>query len=380
MGRVAMNVPAPTLCVFTSAPQDRPQYIRDFLTCLASPNGHRQTFSYERKWIADEVLDWADRGEKRKALVVFCEPDGDDFRFLPLRWVEVIDLGPEEIVRRRLAVESTHLSVRFRLDQFVAAEPGTAQTLADQVTEHVRLWEQRPFPRPQGNPKSTWLRFGDVSVTSAAGDQETAWLSHAELLSGCPTLDSSTIFRVSRPQTHRLIGGTKEVAIKDHTLLGDTYPFRDRRQYRLDVSFFLREGADPKDLVTATVSSEAVGHTQPITVGMGRVARATIFFAAKSLAGEEIATVAVEGIETDVLKYSPRVAFVGRFRPRYPLILLGLLIIAIGVFVASLSSDDWARLTKHLAFHWIVLIKAAGAALVILGTFIAFRRSPGGGA
>ena len=139
-----------TVLLFTSAPPDRPQYTLDFLTCLASPNGHRVTFSYKREWLTDEVYGTALIG--RRALVIFCEPDdvAGDMQFLPFRWADIISFGPEEIVKRQLAEPDTRLAMTFKLDRFVYASPQTIEELTMQATTALRRLAVRPFRRGEG--------------------------------------------------------------------------------------------------------------------------------------------------------------------------------------------------------------------------------------
>ena len=171
----------------------------------------------------------------------------------------------------------------------------------------------------------------------------------------------------------------KELRIKSDPLLGNAYKLRARRQYKLDVSFYLRKDADPKDLVRADVSSPRVRRTAAISTALGEETVATIFFGAETLATDELATVTVQGPENLPSESTPTVAFIVRFRPTWATIVLGGLLILAGIFVGGLSAEDWKRLSQQFSFHQLLAIKFGAASLAALGAFLAFRRQPSGG-
>jgi hypothetical protein len=79
-----------TILLATSA--SKPEYKRDFLTCLASPAGHRVAFSYRKSWFQPELLSTDLTG--RTATIVFSEPNAakTEFSFLAVRHVVITEL------------------------------------------------------------------------------------------------------------------------------------------------------------------------------------------------------------------------------------------------------------------------------------------------
>jgi hypothetical protein len=98
----------------------RPLYKADIFRVLALPGGYTIQFRYEKKWLADEVVQLVDRGKisDQKALIVFVvgnknwKNQGDSkLRFLPLRTATVKDVFVEQ--------QSTQFVFVLELDQFV---------------------------------------------------------------------------------------------------------------------------------------------------------------------------------------------------------------------------------------------------------------------
>lgn len=369
--------PTDTLLLFTSAPPDRPQYTLDFLTCLASPNGHRVTFSYKREWLADDVYraDLVDR----RALVIFCESDENakDMWFLPLRWATIRSFGPDEIVKEDLAQPETRLALTFELDRFVYASPDTIDALTEKTTTTLRKLAIRPYRRGDGGASSKWAIFDRFTESGTKVKPQTAWPAHAQKLSRQNSLKEALLFQVSCPQ-FRWFGQTKELRIESDELLGSAYKLRARRQYKLDVSFYLRQGDDPKDLVRADVSSDRIRRTAPITASLGEETVATIFFSSEALASDELATVTVQGPENLPSTSTPTVAFIVRVRPTWGTMIVGGALIVAGVFFGGLSESEWNKVASGLSFRQLLAIKFGAALLVAIGAFVAFRRQPSG--
>jgi hypothetical protein len=301
--------------------------------------------------------------------------------FFPLRWAEIKAFEPEEIIQNKLAQPDTRLAITFKLDRYVYADPNTAGKIADEATSFLRACKVRPYLPDHGGSDSRWVVFGAYDEDGAEVETQTAWIAHAKQLSDCVSLKKALIFRVSRPQCISWRRKTETAMIKDDQLIGDAYKLRAGKQYKLVVRFFhsVSSDADPKDLVRADVSSDKVKKTAPISTALGQETVATIFFGAGPLSAAELATVTVQGPPNLPDYRTPTVAFIVRFRPGWPAIILGAALVAIGVLLNGLTADDWKQLSLHIASGYLLALKFIGALLAAFGALYAFRRGPSGG-
>lgn len=365
------------LVTTAGAGQHRPQYIRDLLTCAGSPDQHRATFSYQLKWIGDGVLDEPRRLVGAKAIVVFAflanEKD-KGFRFHPIRTATIVDFVPREIVEEQLLRRDSYVGLRFELGPLVPVSPRGVEALETSCTAWVGGYLQHP--RPDG-PQSRFLFYLPAYdfVTEEVGE-ETSWIAHADALATADVLRGATVFRAQRLVTSR----GKEAPFDPDRGPG-TYRLTSRRRYELHVHTNTRaleqdpeyKAASADELVKATLSDSevAIRRSQPVTFGVGRESRATIYLHAEPASATEVATLIVDGALATGL--SPRVEYVIEVKPGYLSLAFGLFAVTAGIALASTSVTDW----KHAAAIGAIgalLLKAFGGLLVAVGSYIAFRR------
>jgi hypothetical protein len=366
------------LATSAGAGRSRPQYIRDLLTCAGCPDRHRATFSYQSKWIQDGVLNDPDRLVGAPALVVFAfRGAGDEgaFLFHPLREARIVDFVPREIVERELMTRETYVALRFELLPLLPASPLGLPALIDRCTRWIRNQPQHPRPPMFNDPQSQSRFLLDLPPfdfeAEDVGD-ETAWIAHAEALAAADVLKGATIFRTQPLRTSR----GKPAPFLPNREPG-TYRLTSRRQYKLVVHTHsgalaaAQKAANAEELVRARVSEgeKMIRLSSPVTLGVGRESRATVFLHAEPASTREVATLIVEGESGK----SPRIEYVVEVKPGYGALLFGVAAVSIGIALAAISIDDWKD-AVHVGTLGAILLKALGGLLVAIGSYIGFRR------
>jgi hypothetical protein len=357
------------LVLATSA--SRSHYLRDFLTCLASPSKQVVSFSYRTTWFQPEVYERALKLRGEQAVIVFCAkpvPAATDFQFLPLRHVRITALRPQEVVEKELVNDDTHIAIDFELGDFVNV---TDKALAD-LEEQWEAWMERPTKPTPGASGAHWVMEADaLPEAEPVASQYTPWLTLSRRLAEFPDLQEAYFFRVAGLRSREAKSSSSNLdpssATPDAPL---EYELKTNSEYILEVDAYSRAKAWFGDVLEAS-TSELLTATEAVTSTVGQATSLRFFVGTGSVQRAETAILVLRGTK-GYEDTAPRVALVANVKPRYGLIALLLAAVAFGVAFAGFNWSD-AGVSDLAAIG----LKILGGAIVSVSLFFAARSAPG---
>lgn len=335
-----------TLVLATSA--SRSEYKRDFLTCLASPDGHRVAFSYQKRWFDPALLQGL---VGRDAVIVFSEPDSHrPFSFLAVRHITIRALVP---AGTQNLLQSTAITVEFTLGRLVGVDD---RQLARRRTQWQDAIKGVPgHPGSSASPQRFVFEVPGLAENQEI-DQATSWRTLSVALGDCPTLHDAFFFRVSPirrppprtvfrdPTTHRPVGAAppqpveaEKVTIESFGALSQVYQLATSTDYELPLDAYSPSGDIPYSQAIATTSSSDSLTVQAVTQSAaGRASQAVLVIRTGEVFRREIGTVIISGAPTFEHRV-PRVEIAAEVS-RNMLVVIALAVgIAVSVFAAGLA-------------------------------------------
>lgn len=363
-----MSTPAPTIILATSAA--RPEYRRDFLTCLASPSGHHVAFSYKKSWFGGGLLDGELAG--RAATIVFCDVGGSppEFDYVALRHVVILETVPA--ATDRLQPDAV-IAVVFQLGRLVAVD-GDLDELRAGWNATLGVLDHRP--RPRGHPQEQLATFvfehPALAESPTAVDERQSWRALAEHLGGCPSLDKAFFFRIDGVRKPSDGGSGAPLPREAVGSLHNVYPLRPSSEYEVALDAYSKSGENPYSQAIAATSSSDKLAVQAITQSSaGRASQAVLVLRAGEVQRSQVATLIIQGAER-FEHLVPRVELAARIEPNRLLAIGLMILIAIGVVLGGLPKG-----ALGLADPALYAVKLAGGLLVGAVTLFALGRVPG---
>ena len=356
-----------TLILATSA--QRPEYARDFLTCLASPDGHRVAFSYQKGWFAPGLLDTPLAG--RDGVIVFCDaPDPTaEFDFLAVRRVHVEQLVPASPAGLR---DSSAITVAFRLGVLVQVTDAELPNLLKAWNASLRAVEHRPRPLAHAQAAAALFVFEHPALAEVQGmpDYDGSWRVLSEQLGKCTSLRDAFFFRVGALRE----AGGGELQAEDHGALHGVYPLRPSGEYELPMAAYSKSGKTPYSEAIAVASSSEQLTIQAITQSSaGRASEAVLVVRAGEVKRAQIATLIISGAKG--FEYLvPRVEIATRIKPNLALAAALVVAIAVGVVLGGLPKDALGLTELPL-----YALKLTGGLIVGVSMLLALGRVQGVG-
>lgn len=391
------HLPADEIIVIaTSVPEYRPAYKRDLLNCLCYPTGTSVRFSYRKRWIEPQLLEYWLREHRSNidrslrdipALIVFCDIPGQPeqhYSFLPLRYAYFESFEPLDILER--ADPDIHIAVRFKLGRFINFAPTNPEALRS-AWQTWMLSQEGKYPLPSTHslhePGKTTLVFTATNFDDGHEEkEEISWVRLSEQISQARTMQDSSLFRIMGVYN---VSSRSEKPAKIRTQYGHScYMLEASKSYIIRLQFYLDEGKAhlPRTLRTHS-STDSLTMSEPLIKNIGLSTEAEIIVNASKVLATEMATLVIE--DTDSNTHMARAELVVLLKPErwLPLVVL---LIAIGTFLTGVSSDmiiDMVSLfhpQKSLltsdAAAFAYSLKALGSALVALGAYLGFRKVP----
>lgn len=357
-----------TLILATSA--QRPEYRRDFLTCLASPAGHRVAFSYKKAWFGDFPS-----GELvgRDAIIVFCDAASPraEFEYIAVRHARIELLVPASIQDLR---DATSITVVFTLRSLTSVTDADMPALRESWKASLTAVDHRPRPKDNADAAKARFVFDHPPLDESAGnpDERRSWRVLSEELGTCSTLSDAFFFRVGAMREAGATDGglTSEARGSLHSI----YPLAPSAEYELPMDAYSTSGKTPySDAIDVTSSSELLTIQAVTQNSAGRASEAVLVLRAGEVKRAQIATIIIQGAK-DFENLVPRVEIATRIKPNLRLAALLTLVIAAGVVLGGLPKDA-------LGLSDVVLypLKIAGGLIVGLATLYALGRVPGVG-
>ena len=340
--------------------------MRDFLTCLASPDGHRVAFSYKKSWFDPDLLTAGLLG--RAATIVFCEPTGDPsdrrFSFLAVRHAEICRLVP---TRADDLLPGSAITVEFLLRALVAARDSDLPDLRRQWNQTLGSHPKRPRPRDAKDAGESCFVFASEQLPESEGAlvQQDCWRTLSVALGDCGTLNGAFFFRVS-PMLKP--GSRKSLKVESVGALAQVYQLRTSEEYEVPLEAYSASGKVPySQAIAATASSDVLAVQALTQSSAGRASEAVLVVRASEVYRPQIGTVIVAGRD-DFSHQVPRVEIAAQVTRNNWVAGLLVVFIALGVFAGGLSKGALGT------GNWSYLINVAGSLLAAGLTVLAIGR------
>lgn len=352
------------LVLATSA--QKGEYMRDFLTCLASPDGHRVAFSYRRGWFDQQLLPQL---AGREAVIVFCDAEHKfgEFVFLPVRHVQIEELVPD-------STDAAWITVVFRLGSLVAVTDAQMDDLMQSWQSSFTSVDYRP--RPTGHPDEARALFvfehPELAEATDSPEPKDSWRVLSERLGKCTTLEKAFFFRVGELRSASAKPGAPALATEQVGSLRHVYPLKPSDEYELPMDAYSRSGkVSYSDAIQATSSSEQLTVQAITQSSAGRASEAVLVLRAGEVKRAQLATLVIQGAE-GFEHVVPRVEIATRVKPNLRLAAMLMVLIAGGVLLSGLSKGALG-LPEGLIYG----LKALGGLVVGGVTLWAVGRVPG---
>lgn len=356
----------PPIILATSAPEARPQYRRDFLTCVAAPEGYQVSFAYKSRWIAPPLRAASLLG--RPGLIVFCDAPKarpDELDFVAFRHVVLDSLRPAELLDPPRYTEETYLGVVFRLGPYVCASPHRLDNLLGGWDHALRELPHRPRPQTHETDQTQFMfEHPGLLEDDAAVGQAVSWRTLSEDLARRESLAGSFFFRVI---DIREAGADGPVSAKDNANVVET-----RGEYILSLDAHTRTGTPFADAIETVVATDRLFAENPRTAPLAMSEGVQVWLTAGATTRSVNTTLIVRGRD-DFTDKAPRLELAIRIRPRYWVNAVLILLIAFGAVLAGISTKDLGLGDAA----WV--LKAVGGAILGAAVFYAQGRAPGVG-
>jgi hypothetical protein len=359
--------------VILSTSAQRPEYMRDFLTCLASPDAHRVAFSYQKAWFAEDLLS-AGLAE-REAIIVFCDAKTphSEFDFLAVRHVLIEELVPPSTIGLR---DDTAITVVFRLNSLTAVSDAELPALRASWNAALGGLDHRPRPKehPEGNKALFVFEHPGLDEAARESDPKQAWRVLSEELGKCTTLENAFFFRVGELRPAGIGSDGDAMASEKVGSLRHVYSLRPSSEYELPMDAYSKSGKTPySEAIAVTASSDQLAVQAITQSGAGRASEAVLVLRAGEVKRAQIATLIIHGAE-DFEHLVPRVELATRIKPNLWLAALLMAVIAVGVVLGGLPKDALG-VSEPVLYG----LKALGGLIVGAATLLALGRVSGVG-
>jgi hypothetical protein len=372
--------------LFSSAPPERPTYKRGVLNALCYPKGHQLELSYQKSYFQPPLFESRVSLGNRKGVFVFVDykPESDH-EFIPIRFVNIVDVAPKEEATRYL--DTTRVHVRIELDDLILYDP--------KWNSGIAALPGRPKPHVSGSPggrgyyyviegRNPFPQLSEVSQRDI-WDQITGKVARAKSLSDCVFLSTSYLrpFRDGSSCDLRPYGKEQKA-----------YHLEPNNIYRLDLRVYypnpLLTGLQREILVRS--SSDVLSVSQPFATAHGTEDH-SVLIACKRTIESSLATLVVDvsakngavgssqnfgqlAAATDVVAAKP--LYLLSIEPSRLVVCWFVILIFLGFLLTSTSKEfysDWVCFPTI----WAVVSKTAGAFCLAWAGFLAFKKLPSGG-
>jgi hypothetical protein len=354
----------------TSAPKERPEYKRDFLTCLASPEGQLVAFSYRKSWFEGGLL--TEGLENASATVVFCnrKRGAQEFEFLAVRQVTIRELLPKSSSKLQ---ETTAITVTFEVGPLPRISDADLPDLRRSWNKAIGGLEHRPRPPTHPEVKKARFVLQHPRLADSKGTaSKDSWRALSEELGQCNSLKDAFFFRVG--DLTRLSDGQarKDPTKKPAGSLPSVFHLEPNAEYELPMEAYSKSGATSYSDAISPVSSSDKLSVQAVTQNSaGRGSEAVLVLRSGEVVRPQIATLIIRGAKGFEHRV-PRVELATRIAPRWWLAAVLVILIAVGVFLGGLPEG-----ALGLSNGFVYLLKVVGGLIVGGATLYGLGRAPG---
>ena len=358
------------IVLFTTAGSDRPLYRRDVLNAICLPSDWHLSFSYRKKWVADELIARFEAGELEgmPALVVLC---GDEFkkklgRALPLRWTTIVhaQIGPKEGGSADIQEGEADKNRVVSLDLKMGRRPSK---------EEIQLFATSSVPKVPKQVDDIFVAYCDFRTQ---GSNEVSWEDQAQAVRQVEETKDCQLFSIVEiaKLKKRWRGGLKRtrVAVSGRQPLVRGVTEMELASGELySIETYLNEGArSDSQPPQVSVQGEHVSVSEPLVRQQGSGAAVSYLLAVERVYTSSLETLLIGGADNSALA-SPGIqvlASVGPSRGFWPLSICGLVIAALLIRLPAA--------TTCLPAGVALLSEVAGVTVFAITAWFAARRLP----
>jgi hypothetical protein len=172
-------------------------YLTEFLNAFAYPNGHHVFFHYRALWIADNERSSLSSVANSRAVLIFCEQKtaGDDFRFHPIRYCQILNADPPDSARELL--DRDQVVLRLKLGEFVHSDLLTGGGLHSALHDLIVSSDYRPYPLDKQITSSRFM-FSRMAPKTLDLSSKGEWHRAALALDRSPSFKSASLMHIGQ--------------------------------------------------------------------------------------------------------------------------------------------------------------------------------------
>jgi hypothetical protein len=373
--------------LFSSVPPNRPQYKLGVLNALSYPTGHLLELSYRKTYFASSLLENRAYVRGRPGVFVFLDykPLPEDFEFIPIRHVKVLDISPKEPAQAYQ--DSTRFYVRVELGELISFE--------DKWNVKIKEIPGRPCaPKGRGSAGSDYyyvLEGRNPFQSPSAYSQRDIWDHLTEKVAAAKSLKDCVFLSVGpvRPFAKDMPCELRELGTEQKA-----YRLRPSTIYRMDLRVFdPGERSELPQEIHVRTNSDLFAVSEPYATTVGGPVDRSVLIACKRTIEATLATLLVDvqplGVgKTDLKPPGPYLPpdNVNAARPLYLLAIAPpwwvlwafVACVFIGLFLTSTSAEFYQDFFCRPAV-WALASKVIGAVFLAVAAYLAFRKLPSGG-
>jgi len=352
------------------------------LNALCYPKGQQLELSYQKSYFQSSLFDQRRSLSGRRGVFVFLDYNPTaDHEFVPIRFVNILDVAPKESAAKYL--DGTRVHVRIELDELIPHDAKWNTAIA------ALPGRPKPGPRSPAATRGYYYVILGPNLFPLHSDisQRDIWLqitdkvAQAKSLSSCVFLSTDHIrpFRDGAPCTLQSYGPEQKA-----------YALEPNSIYRLDLTVYFPHSVASSDReITVRSSSDLVSVSQPFATAHGGPEDHSVLIACKRTVESTLATLVVDVTAKNVAVGASQnfsQAAVVAAKPRYllsikpPKAILRafILFVFLGFFLTSTSKEFYEPWLCYPEI-WALFSKTLGAICLARAAFLAFRKLPSGG-
>lgn len=365
----------PLILIYTVPQKNRPTYRRGILNALCYPEEHIVEYSYQRRHIADDLLQELDKLNGKQGVIVLVDfdPSGTAV-YYPVRRVKIHSVvpwhGPQAAPSDRERVNLV-LSLGDYLDH------GPRE---NELRWHEKVSEfddKRKFLKRESTGKESPTYFvieGNDNFPTSPHSLRLAWQETVRVMSETNLLAGATFLRLD----HITSVQPKEKVSRDYEKYSLVYSLHPGKVYRLDFTVFEKEERETRIEVSSSSDDLLeIGRTFQAVVS-GLAEKSSLIACKRTIENRLVALSVNVGKPSGVVN-TPDPILLARVSVSWTVLWGFILYVFLGTFLVSLDVNVVQEIVSYSRPAVVVwALKIVGAGFLARAAFLAFRRLPHG--